>query len=175
MHERSLISIVDASGLRQCGDCTVCCHVLEIDDPELNKPAGIPCSHCANGCRVYERRPRVCRDWLCMWREFPGLLDDSWRPDHCGVLMRMAEVDASGMEAPYFEVLDASQIDWTGLAAVVAPYLRAGDNVHFGVAARDGMPGRGLPLRLGLSPQADLPAIRAGLLAALAALRARSG
>lgn len=160
---------------RRCGACTACCHVLEIDDAQLVKPAGVLCGHCTNGCTIYDRRPKVCRDWLCMWREFPGLLDDSWRPDRCGVLMRMTEVDASGNEVPYFEVLDAGKVNWTGLAAAIAPYLRAGDNVHFGVAAKDDKPGRGLPLRRGLSPDADLPAIKAGLLAALDALDTRSG
>src|SRR5688572_21923922 len=89
---------------RQCGACTACCHVLEIDDPQLKKAAGTLCSHCSGGCSIYAQRPKVCRDWLCMWREFPSLLDESWRPDRCGVLMRMAEVDTSGVEAPYFEV-----------------------------------------------------------------------
>ena len=71
---------------RQCGACTACCH----------------------GCTIYERRPKVCRDWMCMWREFPSLFDESWRPDRSGVLMRMAEVDASDIRVPYFEVLDAT-------------------------------------------------------------------
>lgn len=148
---------------RQCGACTACCHVLEIDDPELQKPAGVLCRHCDKGCVIYDRRPKVCRDWLCMWREFPGLLDESWRPDRSGVLMRMAEVDDSDIQVPYFEILDAAKVDWTGLAAVVAPYLRAGDNVHFGLAAQDDRPGKGLPLRMGLTPDADIPTIKAGL------------
>lgn len=163
---------MNATESRQCGACTACCHVLEIDDPELQKPAGVLCRHCRNGCSIYERRPQVCRDWLCMWREFPGLFDESWRPDRSGVLMRMAEIDASDIRVPYFEVLDAGRVDWTGLAATIAPYLRAGDNVHFGLAAQAGRPGKGLPLRMGLSPDADIPTIKAGLLDAWQAMTA---
>ncbi len=163
---------MNAPESRQCGACTACCHVLEIDDPELKKPAGTLCQHCGSGCTIYDWRPKVCRDWMCMWREFPGLFDESWRPDRSGVLMRMAEVDASDIRVPYFEVLDAAKVDWTGLAAAIAPYLRAGDNVYFGLAAQDGRPGKGLPLRIGLSPDANLPTIKAGLLDAWQAMTA---
>jgi hypothetical protein len=73
---------------RECGGCTVCCRELTVDIPELRKPSGILCLHCAegHGCRVYTGRPALCRDWHCGWRMMPDL-DDSWRPDRCGVLI----------------------------------------------------------------------------------------
>ena len=52
---------------RHCGDCTLCCKVMAIE--ELNKPAGKWCRHCqpGRGCRVYDARPAECRAFSCLW------------------------------------------------------------------------------------------------------------
>jgi len=149
-----------------------CCQVLDIEDPELVKPAGILCRHCSNGCSIYPTRPNACRDWLCMWRELSGLLDESWRPDRSGVLMQMAEVAGSDVRIPCFEILDDAKVDWIGLAALVAPYLRAGDDVRFGLVTDNGKQRRNLPLSRGLPADADLREIKSGLLGALQAMKA---
>ena len=75
-----------------CGTCTACCRVFDI--PELKKPAGTWCQHCAigKGCKVYDDRPQMCREFECLWlmsqkrpdpREHmkPGM-----RPDKCKVV-----------------------------------------------------------------------------------------
>ena len=62
----------------------MCCSALEI--PELNKPAGPACQHCAAGCAIYPDRPDVCRDFECEWltdRSLPVTL----RPDRIGVIL----------------------------------------------------------------------------------------
>lgn len=71
---------------RECGDCTVCCVALAIDQPEIQKAPGIVCRHCTGaGCATYETRPTVCRTFYCHWRTDEEL-GDHWRPDKSGVL-----------------------------------------------------------------------------------------
>ncbi len=77
---------------RVCGDCTLCCTLMAIDKPEIQKEAGVPCRYCAGGCTIYQTRPALCRDYFCGWRYLP-ILDDSWRPDRSGVFVELEEVD----------------------------------------------------------------------------------
>lgn len=75
---------------RKCGECSACCIRLTIDVPELQKHADVPCQELSavGGCRIYDTRPNVCRNWYCGWR-FLDYLDDDWRPDRSGVLLRL--------------------------------------------------------------------------------------
>ncbi len=73
---------------RSCGDCTLCCTVMAIDKPEIQKEAGVTCRHCISGCTIYDSRPALCRDYHCGWRQL-GVLDDSWRPDRSGVFVEL--------------------------------------------------------------------------------------
>lgn len=77
---------------RVCGECTACCVVLHIDDEHFKKPADHVCSNLmeTGGCKIYSKRPSVCQDWHCAWR-FMAQLDDSWRPDRSGILLRSDE------------------------------------------------------------------------------------
>lgn len=70
---------------RACDGCMVCCIVPAIDDPDLTKMAGVRCRHCAQGCEIYDARPKSCRDFYCAWRMITSLGPD-WRPDRSGVL-----------------------------------------------------------------------------------------
>lgn len=74
---------------RECGECTICCIELTIEDPELVKLPGVKCKHLSStgGCAIYQTRPQTCQNWFCMWRFLP-LLDDQWRPDNKGILIR---------------------------------------------------------------------------------------
>ncbi len=67
---------------RECGDCTMCCKVLEVG--ALKKPAGTWCTHCttSRGCGIYETRPQECRDFMCAWLE-SHTLDERWKPSLC--------------------------------------------------------------------------------------------
>lgn len=77
---------------RECGECTVCCIVLQIDDGTFKKPADQVCENLMDkgGCKIYSQRPSVCQDWHCAWRFMPQL-DDSWRPDRSGILVKSDE------------------------------------------------------------------------------------
>jgi hypothetical protein len=86
---------------RDCDDCTECCHVASIESPTLTKPHGITCPHlCDTGCSTYATRPDPCRGWFCAWR-LSDTLDDSWRPDRCGILVEMLfEIIPPGFDMP---------------------------------------------------------------------------
>jgi hypothetical protein len=64
---------------RTCGDCSLCCKLLAID--ELNKPAGSWCPHCTpgRGCTIHADRPAECRAFHCSWLTTPNL-GPEWRP-----------------------------------------------------------------------------------------------
>jgi len=64
---------------RECGDCSLCCKVLEV--PALYKPQGQWCKHCkpGSGCATYRLRPKACRDFNCLWLTEDWLNDD-WKP-----------------------------------------------------------------------------------------------
>jgi hypothetical protein len=80
---------------RACGDCTLCCKVMAIED--LAKPAGQWCRHCKPGlgCRIYDSRPSECRDFNCLW-----LIDERfgphWRPSKSKLVLTTSE---DGIEA----------------------------------------------------------------------------
>ena len=73
---------------RECGECTVCCVILNIDTPEFQKMPGKPCAHLCEGggCGIHATRYPVCRAYHCAWR-FLAHLGDAWRPDRSGVLV----------------------------------------------------------------------------------------
>ncbi len=72
---------------RDCGECTLCCSVQNIDKPEVQKPSGLLCKNCVDGgCAIYETRYEVCRTFHCAWRQMANL-DDGWRPDRSGVFL----------------------------------------------------------------------------------------
>jgi len=76
-----------------CGECTMCCKVFAI--PDIDKPAGKWCKHCAigKGCGIYASRPEVCRTFECMWLQSQSQPDErdrfaeEFRPDKCKVVI----------------------------------------------------------------------------------------
>lgn len=71
---------------RPCGDCAACCTVLNVDEPDLVKPAGETCMNCTGtGCAIYDTRPAICREWNCVWRRI-DTMPLATRPDQCGVI-----------------------------------------------------------------------------------------
>lgn len=83
---------------RDCGACTVCCTVMTINKPEIQKESGVTCRHCtAGGCAIYDSRPPVCRAWYCAWRTV-DIFDAAWRPDMSGV---MPYVETEGISSDF--------------------------------------------------------------------------
>lgn len=75
---------------RACGDCTLCCKVMAIE--QLAKPAGQWCRHCkpGRGCLGYETRPAECSAFNCLW-----LVDERfgahWKPNKSKLVVTTSE------------------------------------------------------------------------------------
>lgn len=99
--------------LRQCGSCNACCDILEV--AAVDKPVNQLCKHwqTGTGCTIYERRPQMCRSFVCAWLQ--GHLDDEWFPAKSGIIVHFSQ-DAVNVtvddhcpdrwrEEPYFSKL----------------------------------------------------------------------
>jgi len=77
---------------RQCGECSLCCTVLRVD--EIAKLGGTRCQHVRSGagCGIHARRPGICRAYECMWLR--GKLRDADRPDRLGAVLDLVPVGA---------------------------------------------------------------------------------
>lgn len=73
---------------KSCGPCTMCCKILWIE--ELKKEPGPLCQHCkiGKGCKIYHRRPQVCRDYECEWLQ-ERELGPKLRPDLTGTIIQI--------------------------------------------------------------------------------------
>jgi hypothetical protein len=78
------------SGNRTCGDCTLCCKVMAIE--ELGKPAGAWCPHCrpGRGCLIYSDRPAECRTFSCLWLT-NDRLGQHWKPSKSKIVLTTSE------------------------------------------------------------------------------------
>ena len=73
----------------QCGECTLCCKLLETHD--IASEIGVYCHHCKDGCTIYDERPEECRTYQCMWLQMENAGEDL-RPDKCGIIFdRMSD------------------------------------------------------------------------------------
>jgi hypothetical protein len=81
---------------RSCGGCTLCCKVMGV--PELEKPRGAWCIHCArgSGCRIYAKRPAGCRSFLCGWLT-NSRFGPEWRPDRSKIVITVGR-DGNGLD-----------------------------------------------------------------------------
>ena len=81
------------NGVRACGECSLCCTVLRVD--ELAKLGGTPCRHQrgGGGCGIYEERPGICRAYRCLW--LGGGLRDGDRPDGLGAVLDVVSTGGS--------------------------------------------------------------------------------
>lgn len=106
-----------ASSERRCGECSLCCTLLRVDD--FRKLGGTACEHqrSGGGCSIHAQRPPICRAYHCLWRQ--GGLRDGDRPDRLGALLdlenqggsvslsvRMADASALGRSARLREVVE---------------------------------------------------------------------
>lgn len=75
---------------RECGDCTLCCKVMAIE--QLAKPASAWCPHCkpGRGCRIYPDRPDECRAFNCLWL-VNDRLAEHWRPSKSRLVLTTPE------------------------------------------------------------------------------------
>ena len=86
---------IETDGDRECGECTGCCYALGV--PELKKPADTGCQQCVprQGCQIYDRRPRSCAAFDCLWLR--GRVPYLDRPDRSGVVLAAAPGGGRGV------------------------------------------------------------------------------
>jgi hypothetical protein len=75
---------------RECGECTLCCKVMAIE--QIAKPVSAWCPHCkpGRGCLIYADRPDECRSFNCMWL-VNDRLDERWRPSKSKLVLTTSE------------------------------------------------------------------------------------
>lgn len=86
--------MADASEPRACGECSLCCTVLRVD--ELRKLGGTHCLHqdvSGPGCAIHATRPGICRAYRCLW--LGGALEEADRPDRLGAVLDVASDGAT--------------------------------------------------------------------------------
>ena len=78
------------AGGRQCGDCTLCCKVMAIE--ELEKPASSWCLHCkpGRGCLIYPNRPPECQNFKCLWL-VNDQLSQQWKPNKSKLVLTTSD------------------------------------------------------------------------------------
>lgn len=82
-----------------CGSCNMCCFLPGIKDPELEKKPNTWCANCkiGSGCQIYDSRPKVCRDFKCLWliskEQDPVATPDNMRPDRAKVMFSPMEAE----------------------------------------------------------------------------------
>jgi hypothetical protein len=130
---------------RSCGECTVCCVELTIEDPKLHKAAGVRCGNLtsAHTCAIYEERPQTCQLFFCGWRQLRWI-DDQMRPDESGVLI-LVHTASHGLQAGVclgvgFLILDQSSLDSQRVARAVAATVAAGVPVALHTPGPPGKP-----------------------------------
>jgi hypothetical protein len=128
---------------RTCGTCNVCCVVLTIDDPELQKAQGHRCRHANrdNSCGIYATRPQTCRTFYCGWR-YLKWMHESMRPDKSDVLVRLrgaiSKVDGTRHLGVEFMLLTGAALKAEGLAESVAAAVAADVPVFLAIPGRPG-------------------------------------
>jgi hypothetical protein len=115
------MSAPNAAG-RSCAGCTMCCRIFGI--PELEKPKHQWCSHCevGVGCKIYERRPASCRDFVCGWL-VDARIPEHWKPAKSRMVLTtedegrrlVVHVDTSRLDAwrksPYYAEIKQMAVD----------------------------------------------------------------
>jgi hypothetical protein len=147
---------VDLVPNRDCGECTVCCKVLLIDDPEFQKFPGVMCPNCKSGagCQIYEMRPSPCRGFNCGWRYMPEL-GEELRPDKSGILIRFTtEHVPPGLNPTgyYFLLHDRKDVIGPGLADYFCRLVAQNTAVFLAIRGPDGFSDGGVLLNGHLAP-----------------------
>lgn len=77
---------------RSCDGCNVCCVAMPIK--EMDKPPGVACDKlCDAGCSIYDQRPKVCREFYCLWRMSTKLLPEWLDPKTCGFALTFNDTE----------------------------------------------------------------------------------
>ena len=115
--------------MRECGECSMCCKLLGVE--ELEKPKNKWCSHCkiSEGCAIYESRPPSCRNFKCLWI-INDKMPEELRPDRAKVVFYEPQEDISPGVTADLMMLEDPQMSgrWkTGIVArTIADFRKQG-------------------------------------------------
>lgn len=75
---------------RECGDCTVCCDILTIEEENFYKEGRTKCNFLVNNkCNIYEDKPKCCSEFFCSW--LTGIGGGEQQPNKNKILTFAAE------------------------------------------------------------------------------------
>lgn len=104
---------------KSCGSCTACCQTVPVK--EIGLAAFVRCQHLrslpemAIGCRIYDARPRSCRQWSCSW--LISDLAEKYKPSRTGVVIDpmpdLVRENGKDIPAAQFWVVPGHEEDWS--------------------------------------------------------------
>lgn len=102
------MSVTDAARAltnRSCGECALCCKLLDIK--ALDKPGGEWCPHCSTRqkCDIYLTRPPTCDTFNCGYITQPGV-GEEWKPTQSRMI-----INFSGDAQHVFLIVDPARPD----------------------------------------------------------------
>jgi uncharacterized cysteine cluster protein YcgN (CxxCxxCC family) len=97
LRDRKLRKVLDRlPATRSCDGCDLCCTAVGVR--ELDKPPAVACKHLCGeagaSCGIYDRRPRSCREFYCLWRVLSEGVPAEFRPADCGFVLSVNDVHA---------------------------------------------------------------------------------
>lgn len=90
--------------MQNCGNCTMCCKLLDIF--EAGSEQGEWCTHCnpTEGCKVYTVRPDDCRTYQCAWSQM-DTVNKKLRPDKSKIIFdKVSDGVFSAIQHPHYEI-----------------------------------------------------------------------
>jgi len=77
--------------IRECGECNICCNIVQVSEGSFYKSAGVLCTFSNKGCDLFnnEKRPKVCLSYQCSWSRGYGKITD--RPDISNVMLSVCD------------------------------------------------------------------------------------
>ena len=120
-----------------CGDCTLCCKLLPIEDKDLSKDHSVLCNHCDKGCTIYEDRPESCVNFNCNFIE--DNLDISLRPDNTNIIFEkirtkiyMGLIDPSFADSWKSDTVDSyiEELNKYGISVIMTSYKTGIQDVY---------------------------------------------
>jgi hypothetical protein len=75
---------------KSCGECGLCCRLMGVE--AIDKPPLTACRQFKKGCgcKIYEARPKACREFVCYWLHL-DTLGPEWRPDVAGFVLHLSD------------------------------------------------------------------------------------
>lgn len=89
---RRLDLLMDRPNRRQCGECSLCCTVMAVD--EIKKPENVKCNLLTpmGKCSVHHTgKPASCAEYQCLW--LAGAMPEELKPNRSRIV---ADTDNSG-------------------------------------------------------------------------------